>query len=123
METRVEREGRRPSAAAASPDRVPFGPIGRYAPPPASAVATSTDDVAMLPGRAQRIAELIHRLAQQGAELEHLVDVLIVEGQASMELLTAVLHHCSEQARVDVMWRRSVTAVQATMGTGRLRWT
>jgi hypothetical protein len=119
METRLERDGRRPVVAALPPDRVSFGPARRYAPPAAAPV----DDVAMLPGRAQRIAEQVHGLAEQGAELEHLIDVLVSEGQASMELLTAVLHHCTERARVDVMWRRSVTAVQATMGTGRLRWT
>ena len=120
METQVERDGRCAIQPVSPPDRVPFGRApGRVAPP----AARPRDDVAILPGRAQRIAELVHRLALQGADLEDLVDVLIAEGQSSMELLGAVLHHCSEQARVDTMWRRSVTAVQATMGTGQLRWT
>jgi hypothetical protein len=65
----------------------------------------------------ERLADLVHRLAREGAELEQIVTTLLADADASMAMLGDVLVHCVTRPSGDSLWRRSAAAVQVAMGT------
>jgi len=69
----------------------------------------------------ERLADLVHRLAHEGADLEQIVATLVADADATMATLGDVLVHCVTRTTSDTLWRRSASAVQVAMGTGRLR--